>query len=101
MYFFELKRTLKNTGRGFFLTQQNVFYQCLTHLSFFFFYLISSALVDSHMPFQLSAVSEAITALWAAEALFCLLVPVFDVLFQRAIALVTTCAVWAGEQLRE
>lgn len=29
-------RTLKNTGRGFFLTQQNVFYQCLTRLSFFF-----------------------------------------------------------------
>lgn len=53
------------------------------------------------MPFQLSAVSEAVAALWAAEALFSLLVPVLDVLLQRAVTLVATRAVRAGEQLRE
>lgn len=53
------------------------------------------------MPFQLSAVSEAVAALWAAEALFSLFVPVLDVLLQRAVTLVATCAVRAGEQLRE
>lgn len=65
------------------------------------FYLIPSALVDRHVPLQLSAVCEAVAALRAAEALFGLLVPVLDVLLQGAVTLVATCAVWAGEQLRE
>lgn len=65
------------------------------------FYLIPSALVDCHVPFQLSAVSEAVAALRAAEALLGLLVPVLDVLLQRAVALVAARAVRAGEQLRE
>lgn len=53
-------------------------------------YLIPSALVDRHMPFQLSAVSEAVAALRAAETFFSLLVSVLDVLLQRAVALVAT-----------
>lgn len=75
-------------------------YPVLTSLSVRF-YLIPSALVDRHVPLQLSAVCEAVAALRAAEALFGLLVPVLDVLLQGAVTLVATCAVWAGEQLRE
>lgn len=52
------------------------------------FYLIPSALVDRHVPFQLRAVSEAVATLRAAEAFFGLLVTVLDVLLQRAVALV-------------
>lgn len=65
------------------------------------FYLIPPALVDRHVPFQLSAVGKAVAALRAAEALFGLLVPVLDVFLQRAVTLVATRAVRAGEQLRE
>lgn len=54
-----------------------------------------------HMPLQLSLVCKAVTALRAPKALFSLLVPVLDVLLQRAVTLIATCAVWAGEQLRE
>ena len=71
-------------------------YPVLTSLSVSF-YLIPSALVDRHMPLQLSAVREAVAALGAVEALFGLLVPVLDVLFQGAVTLVATCAVRAGE----
>lgn len=53
------------------------------------------------MPLQLSAVCEAVAALGAVEALLGLLVPVLDVLLQGAVTLVATCAVRAGEQLRE
>lgn len=79
-----------------------VFYQypVLTSLSVSF-YLIPSALVDRHMPLQLSAVCEAVAALGAVEALFGLLVPVLDVLLQGAVTLVATRAVRAGEQLGE
>lgn len=52
------------------------------------YYLIPSALVDRHVPFQLGAVSEAVATLRAAEAFLSLLVSVLDVLLQRAVALV-------------
>lgn len=80
----------------------NVFYQypVLTSLSVSF-YLITSALVNCHMPLQLSTVCKAVAALGAAEALFGLLVPILDVLLQGAVTLVATSAVRAGEKLRE
>lgn len=65
------------------------------------FYLISCTLVDRHVPLQLGAVGEAVVALGAAEAFLRLLVPVLDVLLQRAVALVAPCTVRTGEQLRE
>lgn len=73
-------------------------------LSFWFIlylYLIPPALVDRHVPLQLSAVSEAVAALGAVEALLRPLVPILYVLLQRAVTLVATCAVRTGEQLRE
>lgn len=65
------------------------------------FYLIPSTLVNRHVPLQLSPVRKAVATLLAAEALLRLLVPVLDVLLQRAVALVAACAVRAGEQLGE
>lgn len=57
--------------------------------------------MNAHMTLQLSAVCEAVAALWAAEALLCLLMPVLDVLLQGAVALVAPRAVRACEQLGE
>lgn len=57
--------------------------------------------MDRHVPLQLSAVGEAVAALGAVEALLRLLVSVLDVLLQGAVTLVASCAVRAGEQLRE
>lgn len=64
-------------------------------------YLIPSGLVGCHMSLQLRAVCKGVAALWAAEAFLSLLVPIFDVLLQRAVTLVAACAVGTGEQLRE
>lgn len=69
--------------------------------SFFSFYLIPSALVNRHVPVEQRAVREAAAAFRAAEGLLGLLVAVPDVLLQRAVALVATRAVRAGEQLGE
>lgn len=53
------------------------------------------------MAFQLGAVGKAVVAVGAAEALVCLLMAVFDVLLQRAVALVSTGAVRTRKQLGE
>ena len=62
-------------------------------------HLLSAALVDRHVAFQLGAVGKAVAAVGAAEALLGLLMAVLDVLLQRAVALVSTGAVRTREQL--
>lgn len=111
MYFNPIKRSLLTKKKNTYIStcNNNKIIKSLEHqnrkffslLSRVCFYLISSALVDRHVPLQLSTVREAVAALWTVEALLGLLVPVLDVLLQGAVTLVASCAVWTGEQLRE
>lgn len=64
-------------------------------------YLISPWLVRGHMPLQLCAVGEGLTAQGAGHALLVLLMAVLDVLLERCQPLVAPVAVRAGQQLGE
>lgn len=64
-------------------------------------YLLPAAPVVAHVPLQLRAVREGVTAVWAAVVVLAGLVAILNVLLQRGVAFVAPGAVRARVQLGE